>query len=486
MSQTTRLLVIVALFWFAQYIYVPFTTPFLLSQKVSADLVGIVIGVYGGMQLALRFPLGIGADLIGRHKPWIVIGCLSSGIASIVRCFFPTGEGFLIANCLSGVASSMWMSFMLLYTQGLSPDKLQRGMGYVLAANNGGIGAAFVCSAVLYSHFGMLLLCILASISGLLAAALSLGLHETSPLSAPKNQRATLSDTSSTSVTNSAGKQVALNANAPTTATATTTTTTAATSAAAITTTDSDHNANQQANPCSSVQVHTACSLKCSPNSSLNETNESKAAHRPQLSFLLGVLKNPVLWFFAGICTIQQGLLMGTVMSFSNEAAHQIGGSDWQIGLMTVIYIASCVLSCYLSATAWSIRLGPAIPMVLTQVLMAVYCFGMPLIDNIYGLMLLQILMGSSGGFVFAWANTEALQGVEKTRRASALGLFQSIFAFGMTIVPIFVGWLIEKAQGDLQVAFDAQALLALFGALATAWFYAYRRYQRRKVALNH
>lgn len=469
MSQTTRLLVIVGLFWFAQYIYVPFTTPFLLSQKVSADLVGIVIGVYGGMQLALRFPLGIGADLIGKHKPWIVIGCLSSGVASIVRCLYPTGEGFLIANCLSGVASSMWMSFMLLYTQGLSPDKLQRGMGYVLAANNGGIGAAFVCSAVLYSHFGMLLLCMLASISGLLATALSLGLHESQPAITAKPQHTDPESHKVVHIHTSASLQApaSLNAtpNAPDTAKQ-----------------QVSQNAPKTASQAVFQHTPDTASQHVSPNAA-QQVDQPKLEQRPPLTFCLGVLKNPVLWFFAGICTIQQGLLMGTVMSFSNEAAHQIGGSDWQIGLMTVIYISSCVLSCYLSASAWSIRLGPAIPMVLTQVLMAIYCIGMPILDNIYALMLLQILMGSSGGFVFAWANTEALQGVEKTRRASALGLFQSIFAFGMTVVPIFVGWLIEQAQGDLKVAFDAQAILALCGALATAWFYIHRRYQRRQAS---
>lgn len=432
MSQTSRLLVIVALFWFAQYIYVPFTTPFLLSQKVSADLVGIVIGIYGGMQFVLRFPLGIGADLIGRHKPWIIIGCLSSGLAALIRCFLPTGEGFLLANCLSGIASSMWMSFMLLYTQGLRPEQLQRGMGYVLAANNGGIGAAFVCSALLYSHCGMIVLCVLASISGLSACALSLGLSEQPKLS-PNHA-------------------------------------------------DPEPPASASSQSASNSQISTQSQSQL-PSQSQTTPDLTKQPAKQSLGYFLSVLKNPVLWFFAVICTIQQGVLMGTVMSFSNEAAHLIGGSDLQIGLMTVIYIASCVLSCYLSASSWSIAIGPAIPMVLTQLLMALYCFAMPVLHNIYAMMLLQILIGCSGGFVFAWANTEALKGVEKDRRASALGLFQSIFAFGMTCVPMLAGWMIDKSHGELKAAFDTQAWLAIAGAIATAVFYLLRRHRRRQAA---
>lgn len=427
MSQTIRLLVIVALFWFAQYIYVPFTTPFLLSQKISADLVGIIIGIYGGMQFVLRFPLGIGADLIGRHKPWIVVGCVCSGTASVIRCLWPNGEGFLVANCLSGVASSMWMSFMLLYTQGLAPDKLQRGMGYILAANNGGIGAAFVCSALLYAHYGMLTLCVLASIAGMAASALCLGLSEQPSTSAPQQ--------------------------------------------------------SQQKTPTEAQDAATAPAPQASASTSATTTTQQTATPIAKATFAIcfAVIKNPVLWFFALICTIQQGILMGTVMSFSNEAAHQVGGNDLQIGMMTVVYITSCVLSCYLSASSWSLKIGPAIPMVLSQLCMALYCGGMMVLTNIYALMALQILIGSTGGFVFAWANTEALQGVAKNCRASALGLFQSIFAFGMTVVPILVGWLIEQAGGDLAIAFVAQAWLAVLGAVLTAAFYIKRRHNKFK-----
>ena len=54
MSQATKLLLISALFWFAQYVYQPDTAPYLLAQKVSADFVGIIVGVYGGVQMAAR------------------------------------------------------------------------------------------------------------------------------------------------------------------------------------------------------------------------------------------------------------------------------------------------------------------------------------------------------------------------------------------------------------------------------------------------
>ena len=148
MSQNTKLLVIIALFWFAQYIYVPNTAPYLLAQKVTADFVGIIVGVYGGVQMSLRFPMGILADWLGKHKLIIIVGCAFSGGASVVRILESTGYGFLIANIMSGVASSLWVSFMLLSTKYITPDRMQTQIGYLFAANNFGIMLAFITSAV--------------------------------------------------------------------------------------------------------------------------------------------------------------------------------------------------------------------------------------------------------------------------------------------------------------------------------------------------
>ena len=52
------LLAIVVLFWFAQYVYVPFQTPYLTSLQVSAAFIGVIVGAYGVTQMTLRLPVG--------------------------------------------------------------------------------------------------------------------------------------------------------------------------------------------------------------------------------------------------------------------------------------------------------------------------------------------------------------------------------------------------------------------------------------------
>lgn len=391
MSQNTKLLVIIALFWFAQYIYVPNTAPYLLAQKVTADFVGIIVGVYGGVQMSLRFPMGILADWLGKHKLIIIVGCAFSGGASVVRILESTGNGFLIANIMSGVASSLWVSFMLLSTKYITPDRMQTQIGYLFAANNFGIMLAFITSAVCFEGFGMDFLCLCSALSGALAMLLAMSLKEDDP-----------------------------------------------------------------------AYAH------------LHEPPESK--HRPLVADLVKVAKRKRIWFFAFLASIQQGVTMTTIMSFSNEAALRIGGSSYEMGLMTIVFILFNVISSYYSGKPPFTRISQGFLVSSALFMLAAYCFLSVMVTHIYLLIIIQVFLGWSFGFVFTIATSEAIVGIEHYRRSSAIGLFQALFAIGMTTVPIIAGRIIELDDGDLKAAFFFQGWLCLIAFVATVYFYYMKR----------
>ena len=58
-TQNMILLAIVALFWFAQYVYIPYQTTYLTAAGAAGNVVGIVVGAYGISQLVLRLPAGV-------------------------------------------------------------------------------------------------------------------------------------------------------------------------------------------------------------------------------------------------------------------------------------------------------------------------------------------------------------------------------------------------------------------------------------------
>ena len=391
MSQNTKLLVIIALFWFAQYIYVPNTAPYLLAQKVTADFVGIIVGVYGGVQMSLRFPMGILADWLGKHKLIIIAGCAFSGGASVVRILESTGNGFLIANIMSGVASSLWVSFMLLSTKYITPDRMQTQIGYIFAANNFGIMLAFIASAVCFEGFGMDFLCLCSALSGALALLLAVSLKEDDP-----------------------------------------------------------------------AYAH------------LHEPPESK--HRPIVADLVKVALRKRIWFFAFLAAIQQGVTMTTIMSFSNEAALRIGGSSYEMGLMTIVFILFNVISSYYSGKPPFTRISQGFLVSSALLMLTAYCFLSVMVTHIYLLIIIQVFLGWSFGFVFSIATSEAIVGVEHYRRSSAIGLFQALFAVGMTTIPIIAGRIIELDDGDLKAAFFFQGWLCIIAFVATVYFYYMKR----------
>lgn len=177
-NQKMLLLIIVVLFWFAQYVYIPFQNPYLIMQNVSANMIGTIIGAYGIAQCLLRFPVGIFADSIGKHKCFIFLGIAFAGFASAIRVLMPSGQGFLIANVFSGIASSMWISYMVHYTGYFSRAQQQKATSTIILVNNLGMLFGFIVSTLFYDKLGMKFLCTMSSISGMIGAVLALSIKE--------------------------------------------------------------------------------------------------------------------------------------------------------------------------------------------------------------------------------------------------------------------------------------------------------------------
>ena len=63
------LFIAVIFFWFAQYVYIPYQTPYLTMIQTSTSFIGIIIGTYGISQMVLRLPVGLLADYKKGNRP---------------------------------------------------------------------------------------------------------------------------------------------------------------------------------------------------------------------------------------------------------------------------------------------------------------------------------------------------------------------------------------------------------------------------------
>ncbi|SHO44555.1 MFS transporter [Anaerocolumna xylanovorans] len=372
--------VVVILFWFAQYVYIPYQTPYLLSLQVSETFIGSILGAYGITQLLLRLPIGVMADSVGRHKGFILYGTLAAGIASLIRLLFPNGYEFLIANLLSGMASSMWISFMVMYTGFFPEEEQQKATGRIILSCNLGILLGFLFSSLLYKYFGMDLLCILSMMAGALGTLLAFFLKE-------EKGKGTFSYASLRS---------------------------------------------------------------------------------------LKVCLNKKLILFSLLALIQQGVQMSTAMSFTTQILKERGASAFIIGLSSIIYMASAVLTSGFSSSQRAVKTGPKVLIPFVFLTLGIYCILVPLTPFIPVLLALQFLPGMATGILFSNLTSEAMKGIPAKMKSTAMGFYQAVYALGITLFPMFTGNLI--AGYSHLTAYTILALTSLIGAAVSFGYYCFQK----------
>ena len=376
-QQVIKFIIIIILFWFAQYVYVPYQTPFLTAINVAAGFIGIVVGAYGFSQMLLRIPLGMLADWHLNHKLLITLGTLLAGLASIMRLLCPNGIGFLLGNIFSGIASSTWLSFMIYFLKLRSDVSKVENMGILVMANNLGMLLGFVISSLFYTKIAMKGLCVLGVLAGILACIMTISL--------PRFQ-----------FSYSSGKNSLIN--------------------------------------------------------------------------LVIVFKNKTLLISGALAFIQQGIQMATTMSFTNQVIKEIHAPTYAEGLSSIIYMCSAVLFARLTSSKYIAKFSDRSILIVSYFLLALYCFAIPLARQVYLIYLLQIIPGVGTGILFAILNAAAISNVPQKALSTATGVFQSIYALGMTLFPIFAGQL--RTQYSMTVSFRVMGLLALLGGLIVIIFW--------------
>lgn len=373
--QQRKLLFLMAfLLWFSQYVYVPYQTPFLKSIGVTSMLVGMIVGVYGLPQFLLRVPIGLMADRKPRHKFFITLGVAATGIASIFRIILPNATGFLLGSIFSGIASSVWVSFTVLYCSYFSRSEQNKATGQIFAACNLGILGGFIAASACFAKFGMSFLCMMGILASFSAILMVLFLKE------------------------------------PT-------------------------------------------------------TNESDLTVKQ----LLAVVGDKRLLFFSSIALVQQGMVAATALSFTTQVAKALAVNEMQVGICAIIYISTACISSFLTGrkAVESIGIRAIILMILCGLVF--YCVAVPWATSIGQVMVLQILPGMSQGMLLSYCTSQAMRNIPVGKKSTAMGIYQSIYAIGITAFPMIMGSVFQASS--VNIAFYCMGLFALVAFFATLFF---------------
>ncbi|MDD3368195.1 MAG: MFS transporter [Lachnospiraceae bacterium] len=186
-----------------------------------------------------------------------------------------------------------------------------------------------------------------------------------------------------------------------------------------------------------------------------------------------GKFRYDKLLFFSFLALIQQGIQMATCMSFTISRAGELGANDLQTGITTIIYIVFAVIFARLSGTAFFTKIGNKKMIFGGMVAQLLYCILVPNMKSFYGIYGCQILAAVAMGFLFTSLTAESLDGVPRNKRSTAQGIFQAIYAVGMTVFPIVTGSLLKNY--GIKCAYYFMGSCIVIGLCAVTFYY-YRK----------
>lgn len=365
------LFIIMILYWFSLYTYIPFQVPYLYALNVTPSIVGIILGLYGASQMILRFPFGIISDYFGKYKIFIVLGSLLSAVSSIIKMVYPTANGFLVGNILTGVAASTWLMYMVLYYSYFDRSKEHMAASKCLVANVIGMFLGFLFATIFYQKFGMNLMLIAAALAAFAATILALFLKE------------------------------------------------------------------------------------------------EKREKKNNIKDLILVIKNKRLLFFSVLSIIEQGIHMAASVSFTLNRIKELGGASYLVGIASLLNMFFAIVSAYIASTSFASKRGSKFYVPFSFVLLGLYCVAVILTKNIFVIVASQILSGLSIGMLASYLTSEALIEIDRDKKSSAMGFYQTAYSIGIFIYPIITGKIVEMYSIEIAYIFlTASAVICAFIAL--------------------
>ncbi len=179
------------------------------------------------------------------------------------------------------------------------------------------------------------------------------------------------------------------------------------------------------------------------------------------------VIMHRSLLTVSGLAVLSQVISFGTVFGFTPVAAKAIGASSMQLSVLTTLSVLPSILAAPLSGTLFARTIGERATVAAGFSLFSVSAMLVPFAASVSVLYVLQLVGGFGRGMSFPLLMGLSIKSIEREARASAMGVFQAIYALGMFVGPVLVG-VIGQSIG-LAWGFVLTGVLGLCGA-ALSW----------------
>jgi len=146
---------LVAFFWMSMYIYMPNLPEYAQSLGADAVVLGVIGGVYGVAQIALRIPIGMVSDRAGRDRLMLTVGSAVLA-ASCGILMLADNTGLIIwGRLIAGAAAAWWVIQSATYAHYHRDENQVKAQGILAASANWGKLAAALIGGLAAQYLGI-------------------------------------------------------------------------------------------------------------------------------------------------------------------------------------------------------------------------------------------------------------------------------------------------------------------------------------------
>ncbi|MGE4282120.1 MAG: MFS transporter [Clostridia bacterium] len=169
---------------------------------------------------------------------------------------------------------------------------------------------------------------------------------------------------------------------------------------------------------------------------------ENKSIQRKPLGWsdILSVATDRTLLVVSGLSILSQFITFSTMYGFNPVIAKNLGATNFELSILTNLATIPVIFASLLSVV-FSKYFGEKKTVMLGFTIAALSTMAVPYMPNIPWLYFMQLVGGIGRGLTFPLLMGLSIKNIDGSRRATAMGFFQSIYGVGMFIGPIILGF---------------------------------------------
>lgn len=356
------------IYWFSMYTTVPILAAYVEYLGASYKMAGLIVGMYGLIQMVIRLPLGIISDRLQKHKVFIVFGLMFSVLSGIGILVTQELTWILFLRVLAGAAAATWVDFTVLFTRYFAKEKTSKALGTLSSCSTLGQMLGILSGAWVAEHYTWeysFLLGAFVGIIGFIGAFF------------------------------------------------------------------------------------------------IVEEKQDDSVEPINLTNVIKLCQNKTLLTVSFLSIVFQLLIFATVFGFTPVYAQSLAASKFDMGLLMFFSTFSTVIASWFGGTVLTQKFGEKKVLLIGLILISVFTIIIPFITSVSALIFTQAISGIGRGLVAPILLSLSIIHIHITHRSTAMGIYQSLYSFGMFLGPMFMGII-----GDLFNLQQGFIILGLLGGL--------------------